>query len=173
MKFLLLTFALTFSTTLFGQDPRIEEGTDSVHISSFRSDLSVSLDSGLIYLSMISASSKNSERMRTGDTTITYDDLFVKLDTVFNNDSLYSELRAKAYLWTLKENTKRAEEANPYHEKGTHQMCIEIWRQSHSYEVKVIERCFYRVIGETQYIWNPLISDFYYQIRDLEKILKK
>lgn len=108
--------------------------------------------------------------MRNGDTTVSYNDLFQKVDTIFTNDSLYSELRSKTYLWTFKNNAESTEKANPYHEKGTRQMCIEIWRQNSSYKVKVIERCFYRVIGDTEYYWSQGFRDFYYQIRDLSEI---
>jgi hypothetical protein len=115
----------------------------------------------------------NSERMRAGDTTGSFHHLFIKLDTVCSNDSPYSDLIAKTYSWTQKKNTTKTKKANPYHEKGTHQMCIEIWRQNHSYNVKVIERCFYRVIGDTEYVWNEEFWKYYSDIRELTKILKE
>lgn len=172
MKYLIVNIFILASTLLFGQNPTQGEPNDSIYIFSFQSELSITLDKNRIYLQKVRVNNKSAEKLRYGDTSFVYDNLFEKVDTVLSNDSRYNDLRSKTYYWSFNDNVSKTKEANPYNEKGTHWMCIEIWRTNHNYKRKLIERCFYRVIGKTEYIMKEEFREYFSEIRSLGDYLE-
>lgn len=161
---------------LFAQFPNMENDEDSISIKIFGkgsfSELEISLCKGFIYLNNKRINEKMALRMSQGDTTITLGSLYEFKDTIIKNQFLYDSLRSNVYYWSVRNNVTEIDSASIFSELGLIKICIEIWRPGWRVKSKVLERCFYRVLGPIRYHWKPKFSEFYWKLYYMNTVFR-
>lgn len=172
-----IVFFIFLSINLFGQYPAVDRNTDSIYVEvngrgSF-SDFGISLSNQEITLHIKRINEDQALKMRQGDTTITLDDLYESLDTTIQNDTLYQNIRLRVYYWLTHDNVSKVDTAMEYTELGVIKLCTEAWQSDWGYQKKIMERCYYRVLGPIEYDWLPGFRQLYWDLYELHKTFDK
>ncbi len=170
-KIIWIIIVLTISSKIFAQYPDVNNTNDSIYIElrgSGSGELNISFYKRKLILNAVKVNEENSLRMRQGDTSITYNDLFEEVNTTLKNDSLYDDFRNKVYYWLINDNVKEVVSSKSFTELNTVWMCLEIWQVNYSNKKKlIIKRCYYSIIGDSKYNWKFDFYKFYWNLNTL------
>jgi len=155
-------------STIFGQELNFSSLNDSLSVKLSNqevSELEIIFYNNEIRVSMLEINETISQKMRvSNDTSISMNELFVKVDTTIVNDSLYEYFRQQLYYWISVENISRKDTLSEFTELRMTSFCVEVWGLDLGYQKKLFERCYYRAFGSTEYIWKPGFHDFYMEL---------
>ena len=113
------------------------------------------------------------EIIYSDDTTTSSEGLFIQVDTIIKNDSLHNNLRKRIYFWLANDNVTETDSASEFTELRSVSLCLNVWSSDLRIKKKLMERCFYRILGSYEYDWHPKFREFYWDLYDLHKVFNE
>ncbi len=162
---------ILYTIITYGQPLKVSY-SDSIYINVFsgtsEGKLHVSVKESTIYIRGETFDQEALQRYRGGDSTVSYDDIFLKKVIKIESDSITNYVRAKVNLFLLSKNWSQSISTGSIKETTSYNLNVQIWVSSYQL---LIERGFYPVIGATKYLWTEEFSDFNYYLINLHRYL--
>lgn len=177
MKIFQICFLVVlFASSAQGQPIELNT-TDSIFISVYsgtkEGEVEIGIKDEYVYVHGDVLDQTAMDKFWDGDTSIHYSDLYEEREIILQNDSLSSYIRAKVGKYLFKDHWNRVMPAGKYVETAAYYLKIQIWKiQIESQYALHIERNYYCVLSNMEYVWSEDFSRFSNDLIELHKRLE-